>query len=86
MRRPNRRPALSTRDLTVLEIERRWGPSPSCLDLKLEEAWDRLRLDARAYAMVLNSLMEDPVAAAADRRTIERLRAQRDQRRADRGL
>lgn len=81
MQRPYRRTGLSQRDLKVSEIERRWGPTPAALSLKLDDAADILGLDARSYAMVVNALIDDPAAHAADPRTMEHLRSIRDARR-----
>ncbi|WP_040160863.1 DUF3263 domain-containing protein [Mobilicoccus massiliensis] len=80
MRRPYRTPSLSERDRQVMAIERRWGPGPSALPMKLDEARE-LGLDARTYALVVNALIDDPLAHAADPRTMEQLRSIRQQHR-----
>lgn len=84
MRRPYRTTALSERDRQVIEIERRWGPGPAALQMKLDEAHDRLGLDARTYTLVVNSLIDDPSAHAADPRTMASLRAIRETHRESR--
>ncbi|GAB49038.1 DUF3263 domain-containing protein [Mobilicoccus pelagius] len=78
MRRPYRSPGLSDRDREVIEIERRWGPGPSATPMKLDEAQERLGLDARSYTLVVNSLIDDPSAHAADPETMASLRQIRD--------
>ena len=81
MRRPYRTATLSDRDRQVIEIERRWGPGPAARQWKLDEAQERLGLDARTYALVVASLIDDPSAHAADPRTMAGLRAIRESHR-----
>ncbi|WP_312717962.1 DUF3263 domain-containing protein [Mobilicoccus sp.] len=85
MRRPYRNSALSERDRQVIEIERRWGPGPAALPMKLDEASQRLGMDARSYTLVLNSLIDDPSAHALDPSTMAGLRHIRDMHRDARG-
>ncbi|GMA39550.1 DUF3263 domain-containing protein [Mobilicoccus caccae] len=81
MRRPYRRSGLSERDIAVIEIERRWGPGPSAVSMKLDDAADHLGMDARTYTLIVNSLIDDPRAHEIDPKTMGQLRAIRDQHR-----
>lgn len=81
MQRPYRRSALSERDLRVLDLERRWGPSAGAAPMKLAEARDQLGLDARSYALIVASLVQDPRAYEVDPRTVEAMRETRRQHR-----
>jgi len=70
---------LSERDRAVLEFERRWWKHQGVKEQAVREAFD---LSATRYYQVLNALLEDPAAMAADPLLVQRLRRLRDQRRA----
>ena len=72
-------PGLSERDRAVLEFERRWWKHQGAKEQAVREAFD---LSATRYYQVLNALLEDPAAMAADPLLVQRLRRLRDQRRA----
>lgn len=72
---------LSTLESAVLEFERRWYTYGGAKDHAIRERFD---LSAAAYFQVLNSLLENPAAYAADPILIKRLRRIRDSRQRDR--
>jgi len=76
---PSQPPGLSERDRAVLEFERRWWKHQGAKEQAVREAFD---LSATRYYQVLNALLEDPAATAADPLLVQRLRRLRDQRRA----
>lgn len=81
MRPGRRKAALSRRDLAVLDLERQWGQGPESIGPKLAIAEKELELSAGAYALVVNSLIDDPAAAAHDPQTVAQLRQVREARR-----
>lgn len=72
---------LSTLESAVLEFERHWYTYGGAKDHAIRERFD---LSAAAYFQVLNSLLENPAAYAADPILIKRLRRIRDSRQRDR--
>lgn len=78
--RRKRAPHLSSRDRSVLDLERKWGSGPDSKARKLSEAFETLGLDEAGYALVLRSLLEDPIAYAYDPETLDGLKAMRDGR------
>ena len=81
MARRRRTMGLSRRDRQVLDIERRWGPGRQVVDHKFDEAQRDLGLSPGAYSLIVNSLIDDPEAFAADPNTVSRLRGIRDHQR-----
>lgn len=73
-------PALSERDRAVLQIEQKWGASPTALRNKLDEAREQLELTPEAYHLILRGLVDDDAALAAAPELIGHLRRLRDQR------
>jgi uncharacterized protein DUF3263 len=76
-----RTPALSDRDLKLLEIEREWGATAAASRVKIAQAQAQLGLSQSAYALLINALLNDPAAEEEDPETIHRLRAVREMHR-----
>jgi hypothetical protein len=68
---------LSELESAVLEFERRWYTYGGAKDHAIR---DRFDMSAAAYFQVLNSLLENPAAYAADPVLVKRLRRIRDSR------
>jgi len=66
---------LTDRDRAILDIEKQWWKYNSVKERVVRE---RLGLSATRYYLVLNSLLDNPAAAAAEPMLINRLRAKRD--------
>lgn len=77
---PAGEPALSTRELAVLALERRRYRNQGA---KEQAVRDELDLSATRYYQVLNALLDDPAALAHDPVLVGRLRRLRDARTAD---
>ena len=75
--------ALSERDLAVLEMERRTFRARGA---KEQAVRDELDLSSTRYHQVLNALLDDPEALAADPVLVGRLRRLRAERTAGRDL
>lgn len=75
--------ALSERDLAVLEMERRTFRRRGA---KEQAVRDELDLSSTRYHQVLNALLDDPEALAADPVLVGRLRRLRAERTAGRDL
>ena len=75
--------ALSERDLAVLEMERRTFRRRGA---KEQAVRDELDLSSTRYHQVLNALLDDPEALAADPVLVGRLRRLRAERTAGRNL
>lgn len=75
--------ALSERDLAVLEMERRTFRRRGA---KEQAVRDELDLSSTRYHQVLNALLDDPEALAADPVLVSRLRRLRAERTAGRDL
>ncbi|MEV5882616.1 DUF3263 domain-containing protein [Streptomyces sp. NPDC052020] len=72
---------LGERELRVLALERRGFPGPGAKERAIRE---ELGLAPVRYYQVLNALLDDPRALAADPVTVNRLRRVREARRAAR--
>lgn len=72
---------LSNRDRGVIDLEREWGQALRVQEFKLQAAHRDLGLTPGGYALVLNSLLDDPAALVYDPDTIGRLRQVRQARR-----
>jgi hypothetical protein len=72
---------LSARDRAVLDFERRWWRSPGAKAQAVRETFD---LSTTRYYQVLNALLDDPDALAADPVLVQRLRRLREARTAAR--
>ncbi|SDQ64403.1 DUF3263 domain-containing protein [Quadrisphaera sp. DSM 44207] len=68
---------LSQRDAAVLAFERRRWRSRAAKEQAVRDAFD---LSATRYHQVLNALLDDPAALAADPVLVQRLRRLRDTR------
>ncbi len=69
--------ALSERDRAILAFERQWWKYAGAKETAIRELFD---LSATRYYQVLNSLIDDPDALAADPLLVKRLRRMRDER------
>jgi hypothetical protein len=68
---------LSERDLAILEFERQWWKYSGAKESAIKELFD---MSATRYYQVLNALIDNPAALAADPMLIKRLRRLRSQR------
>jgi hypothetical protein len=73
--------ALAPRELAVLALERRGFPGPGAKERAIRE---ELGLSPVRYYQLLNALLDDERALAADPVTVNRLRRVREARRAER--
>ena len=69
--------ALSERDAEILAFERQWWKYAGAKESAIKELFD---MSATRYYQVLNSLIDNPAALAADPMLIKRLRRLRSQR------
>jgi hypothetical protein len=70
-------PELSERDLQILQFERQWWKYAGAKESAIKELFD---MSATRYYQVLNALIDNPAALAADPMLIKRLRRLRSQR------
>ncbi|WP_347354065.1 DUF3263 domain-containing protein [Intrasporangium sp.] len=68
---------LSERDQEILAFERHWWKYAGSKEQAIKELFD---MSATRYYQVLNALLDDPVALAADPMLVKRLRRMRTQR------
>lgn len=68
---------LSERDLQILQFERQWWKYAGAKEAAIKELFD---MSATRYYQVLNALVDNPAALAADPMLIKRLRRLRSQR------
>ena len=68
---------LSERDLQILQFERQWWKYAGAKEAAIKELFD---MSATRYYQVLNALIDNPDALAADPMLIKRLRRLRSQR------
>ncbi|MGA8045628.1 MAG: DUF3263 domain-containing protein [Dermatophilaceae bacterium] len=68
---------LSDRDLQILQFERQWWKYAGAKEAAIKELFD---MSATRYYQVLNALIDNPAALAADPMLIKRLRRLRSQR------
>lgn len=68
---------LSERDLEILQFERQWWKYAGAKEAAIKELFD---MSATRYYQVLNALIDNPAALAADPMLIKRLRRLRSQR------
>ena len=68
---------LSERDLQILQFERQWWKYAGAKEAAIKELFD---MSATRYYQVLNALIDNPAALAADPMLIKRLRRLRSQR------
>lgn len=68
---------LSERDQQILAFERQWWKYAGAKEQAVRELFD---LSATRYYQVLNALLDDPAALAADPMLVKRLRRLRDSR------
>lgn len=69
--------ALSERDRAILAFERQWWKYAGAKETAVRELFD---LSATRYYQVLNTLIDNPDALAADPLLVKRLRRMRDER------
>lgn len=69
--------ALSERDREILAFERQWWKYAGAKETAIRELFG---LSATRYYQVLNTLIDDPQALAADPLLVKRLRRMRDER------
>lgn len=69
--------ALSERDRAILAFERQWWKYAGAKETAIRELFG---LSATRYYQVLNTLIDDPDALAADPLLVKRLRRMRDER------
>ncbi|MER7229781.1 DUF3263 domain-containing protein [Streptomyces olivaceus] len=72
---------LAVRERNILALERRGFPGPGAKERAIRE---ELGLAPVRYYQLLNALLDDPHALAADPVTVNRLRRIRESRRAER--
>ncbi len=72
--------ALSDRDRAILAFEKQWWRFAGAKQQAIEE---RFSLSPTRYYQVLNRLLDDPEALAAEPVVVRRLQRQRQSRRAD---
>ncbi|AOW87596.1 DUF3263 domain-containing protein [Streptomyces olivaceus] len=72
---------LAVRERNILALERRGFPGPGAKERAIRE---ELGLAPVRYYQLLNALLDDPRALAADPVTVNRLRRIRESRRAER--
>lgn len=70
-------PDLSERDLQILEFERQWWRYAGAKEQAIRELFD---CSATRYYQLLNSLIDNPAALAADPMLVKRLRRMRSAR------
>lgn len=75
--RASEQPRLSDRDLEILEFERQWWKYAGAKEQAVRELFD---MSATRYYQVLNGLLDDPAALAADPMLVKRLRRLRASR------
>ncbi len=68
---------LSARDHEILQFERQWWKYQGTKEAAIKDAFD---MSATRYYQVLNALIDNPDALAADPMLIKRLRRLRSQR------
>lgn len=68
---------LSERDCAILEFEKSWWSADGS---KASEIRERFGMSTTAYHQILNALMDDPTALAAQPLLVKRLRRLREQR------
>lgn len=68
---------LSERDGAILEFEKSWWAADGA---KGSEIRERFGMSTTAYHQILNALLDDPTALAAQPLLVKRLRRLRDQR------
>lgn len=68
---------LSERDLEILQFERQWWKYAGAKEAAIKDLFD---MSATRYYQVLNALIDNPDALAADPMLIKRLRRLRSQR------
>ncbi|MCA1782493.1 MAG: DUF3263 domain-containing protein [Dermatophilaceae bacterium] len=68
---------LSDRDLEILQFERQWWKYAGAKEAAIKDLFD---MSATRYYQVLNALIDNPAALAADPMLIKRLRRLRSQR------
>lgn len=68
---------LSERDLEILQFERQWWKYSGAKEAAIKDLFD---MSATRYYQVLNALIDNPDALAADPMLIKRLRRLRSQR------
>jgi uncharacterized protein DUF3263 len=64
-------PALGERELAMLAFERQWWRSPGAKDQAIRDGFG---LSPTRYYQLLNALLDDPAALAADPVLVKRLR------------
>lgn len=69
--------ALSERDAAILEFEKAWWAADAS---KASEIRERFGLSTTAYHQILNGLLDDPRALAAEPLLVKRLRRLRESR------
>ncbi len=74
---PRAEDALSERDRAILAFERQWWKYAGAKETAIRELFG---LSATRYYQVLNTLIDDPDALAADPLLVKRLRRMRDER------
>lgn len=72
--------ALSDRDRAILAFEKQWWRFEGAKQQAIEQ---RFGLSATRYYQVLNRLLDDPAALAAEPVVVRRLQRQRQSRRAE---
>ena len=77
MEQVHTRDNLSDRDQEILAFERQWWKYAGSKEQAIKELFD---MSATRYYQVLNSLLDNPAALAADPMLIKRLRRMRAQR------
>ena len=65
---------LSERDLQILEFERQWWKYSGAKEQAIRDLFD---MSATRYYQVLNALLDNPAALAADPMLVKRLRRMR---------
>lgn len=75
--RPRGADALSERDRAILAFERQWWKYAGAKETAIRELFG---LSATRYYQILNGLIDDPDALAADPLLVKRLRRMRDER------
>ncbi|MQA97121.1 MAG: DUF3263 domain-containing protein [Streptosporangiales bacterium] len=71
-------PALSERDLRILDFERQWWKHPGAKEQAIRDGFD---MSATRYYQLLNALIDRPEALAHDPMLVKRLLRRRSQRR-----
>lgn len=74
---PRAEDTLSERDRAILAFERQWWKYAGAKETAIRELFG---LSATRYYQVLNTLIDDPDALAADPLLVKRLRRMRDER------